>query len=327
VTETVRIAGFDETQGEWEELLPRSPSNTIFVTPTWQRVWWECFGGESDPQIISLYDDGEALGIAPLISRNDTISFLGDTDLFDYHDFIVPAGREAAFHAALWDQLERMEWRTVELTSLRQDSPTLQHLPALAKARGHSVEVAEEDMSPVAALPPTWEEYVAGLPKKHRHELRRKLRKLEAAGEVRQYVLDTPEEVGENIGDFFRLHRASSPDKAEFMTGRRERFFRRIGAEFSARGQFRLELMELGGTVVASCINFDYLDSYLLYNSGYDPAYSNLSVGILNKALSIKEAIGAGKRFFDFLRGTERYKYNLGAEDRAVYRLTVRRQP
>ncbi len=327
MTETVRIDGFDETQAEWAELLSRCPSNTIFVTPTWQRVWWECFGGEPGPQIISLYDDGEALGIAPIMSRNDTISFLGDTDLFDYHDFIVPAGREAAFHAALWHQLERMEWRTVDLTSLRQDSPTLQHLPALAKARGHSVEVVEEAMSPVAALPPTWEEYVAGLPKKHRHELKRKLRKLEAAGDVRQYVLDTPEQVCERMADFFRLHRASSPDKAEFMTEQRERFFRRIGAEFSARGQFRLELMELSRTVVASCINFDYRDSYLLYNSGYDPAFSHLSVGILNKALSIKEAIGAGKHFFDFLRGTERYKYNLGAEDRAVYRLTVRRRP
>ena len=322
---TVRVGGFEETQSEWEELLPCCPSNTIFITPTWQSVWWQCFGNESGPLLTSFYDDGEILGIAPLMRRNGTIGFLGDTDLFDYHDFPVPAGREAAFHAALCDHLARMEWRTVELTSLREDSPTLQHLPAIARAKGYSVEVAEEDSAPVATLPAKWEEYVAGLPKKHRHELRRKLRKLEAAGVVRQYVLDSPDMIGERIADFFRLHRASSPDKAEFMTEPRERFFRRIGAEFSARGQFRLAFMELGGTVVASCINFDYLDSYLLYNSGYDPAYSNLSVGILNKALAIKEAIGAGKRFFDFLRGAERYKYNLGAEDRTVYRLTVRR--
>ena len=63
----------------------------------------------------------------------------------------------------------------------------------------------------------------------------------------------------------------------------------------------------------------------MLYNSGYDPRYSRLSVGLVSKALAIKEAIEAGKRSFNFLRGTERYKYHLGAKDFAVYQLTVRR--
>ena len=111
------------------------------------------------------------------------------------------------------------------------------------------------------------------------------------------------------------------------MTAERERFFVDAAVELASRGQLKLSFLALDGVQVASCMSFDYGDSYLLYNSGYDPAFSHLSVGILNKALSIKEAIGAGKHFFDFLRGTERYKYNLGAEDRAVYRLTVRRRP
>ena len=82
---------------------------------------------------------------------------------------------------------------------------------------------------------------------------------------------------------------------------------------------------ELDGVRVAACINFDYGDSYLLYNSGYDPAYSQLSVGFVNKAWSIKDAIESGKRTFDFLRGTERYKYDLGAEDRSIYTIRIRR--
>ena len=73
------------------------------------------------------------------------------------------------------------------------------------------------------------------------------------------------------------------------------------------------------------CVNFDYGSSYLLYNSGYDPAYARMSVGLLNKALTIQWAIASGKRVFDFLRGDERYKYELGAVDRWIYRLTVRR--
>ena len=76
---------------------------------------------------------------------------------------------------------------------------------------------------------------------------------------------------------------------------------------------------------MASCICFDYADTYLLYNSGYDPEYSSLSVGLLNKAFCIKEAIEVGRDTFDFLRGTERYKYDLGGKNSSVYQMVIRR--
>ena len=76
---------------------------------------------------------------------------------------------------------------------------------------------------------------------------------------------------------------------------------------------------------VASCICFDYDGTYLLYNSGYDPEKSSLSVGLLNKALTIQEAISQDIKEYNFLRGTERYKYHLGASDRAVFDLIITR--
>ena len=99
------------------------------------------------------------------------------------------------------------------------------------------------------------------------------------------------------------------------MTEARERFFTELMETAAARGRLKLSMLEFDGVRVAACISFDYEDSYLLYNSGYDPAYSQLSVGFVNKAWTIKDAIESGKRTFDFLRGIERYKYDLGAED------------
>ena len=63
----------------------------------------------------------------------------------------------------------------------------------------------------------------------------------------------------------------------------------------------------------------------LLYNSGYDPDYSKLSVGLLLKALCLKEAIEDGKEYLDFLRGKEPYKYDLGAKDVQLYQVILRR--
>ena len=88
--------------------------------------------------------------------------------------------------------------------------------------------------------------------------------------------------------DFFRLLRASRQDKNEFLTPERERFFLDIARESASRDQFRLYFLEVGGERVAACICFDYGDDYLLYNSGYDPGYSRLSVGLINKALAFR---------------------------------------
>ena len=323
---SVQSEEFETIQGQWEEMLPSCSTNTIFVTPWWQMTWWRRFGEGSQLKMVSVRDDSDVVGIAPLMLKDGVLSFIGDKDLFDYLDFLVPRGKEEVFYSVLCEHLMEMDWNTLELTSLPQGSPTLDYLPRLAESKGAAVEVVEDEMTPVASLPPSWDEYLAGLTKKGRHELRRKLRRLERTDHPSQYICcNDPDALPACMQDFFRLLRASSPDKMEFLTPERERFFVDVALELATRDQFKLYFLEVDGVRVACCICFDYADSYLLYNSGYDPEYSTLSVGLLNKALSLKDAIEEGKRSFNFLKGTERYKYDLGGKNEAVYNLTVRR--
>ena len=109
------------------------------------------------------------------------------------------------------------------------------------------------------------------------------------------------------------------------MTGEKEAFFRDMADALSQNNHLLLSFLEIDSVRVSSCIIFDYGGVHLLYNSGYDPCYSEFSVGLINKALAIKHAIIAGKSHFDFLRGTERYKYELGGEDKSIFTLTIRR--
>ena len=325
MTYSVRVGDFTSMNDAWEEVLPLSSTNTIFVTPWWQRVWWCHFGEGFDLCILSVSDDDGVAGVAPLMIKDGVVSFVGDKDLFDYLDFLVPSGKEQVFYNALWDHLKGLAWDTLELSSLPESSPTLEYLPTLAERSGFAVETAHEEMTPVAALPATWDEYLAGLNKKDRHELRRKLRRLESADSPRQYFYDDVDVLPQGMQDFFRLLRASSDDKLAFMTPEREKFFIDVALELAPKSQFKLYFLEVGGVRVASCICFDYDGSYLLYNSGYDPNYSALSVGLLNKALCIRDAIEEGRDTFNFLKGSERYKYNLGAKNTAVHSLVVRR--
>lgn len=322
------IAGFpgiEEAEAAWERVLGVSEAATLFLTPWWQKTWWKHFGGGAELAVYVVSDDQGPIGVAPIVSSDGVLELLGATDLFDYRDFIVERGREEDFCAALLDHLSGRDWHTLRLESVRGQSPTLQALGTAAESAGMSVEIEPEDVAPVAVLPATWDEYVSGLSKKDRHELRRKIRRLHGAGEVTRSVCSNPEQVPGMMAVFLRLHRASSRDKAEFMTADREAFFLDAVAEAARRGRLRLEELALDGTPVASCLGFDYAGSFLLYNSGYDPEYSKLSVGIVSKALAIEGSIESGDGVFDFLRGSEDYKYRLGGQDRQVYRVIVRR--
>jgi CelD/BcsL family acetyltransferase involved in cellulose biosynthesis len=321
----VQLEDFESLETEWQRLLPKTAANTIFITPLWQKLWWQHFGQDANLHILSVRQDEELIGIAPLMLTKGVLSFLGDTDLFDYHDFLVKNGKEVEFYDVLCEYLIELDWHTIELKSLRESSVALERLKTLADQKGFKTEIVEEDVSPFAVLTPTWDEYQASMRKKNRHELRRKTRRLEAGGNVNQYSCGDPATIGECMPDFFRLMRASSPDKDGFLTEERELFFNDMAKRLAEEGIFKLFFMEVDSKRVASCIAFDYGDAYLLYNSGYDPEYSALSVGLLNKAFCLREALEAGKGTFDFLRGTERYKYDLGGQNQIVYQMTIKR--
>jgi CelD/BcsL family acetyltransferase involved in cellulose biosynthesis len=319
------LKSFREIQGEWEWLLSISPVNTLFLTPHWQEVWWEVFGNGRSMAGFYLQSLEGVKAIASLARHDDTVSFLGNRDTFDYNDFMIQPGYEPAFFSALLGRLEEQGCNTLKLFSLMEVSPTLVYLPELARRQGYTVEVKEEDVAPGLLLPKTWEDYLAGLSKKDRHELRRKFRRLDAGDQQRWYCVTEPADAAHRVGDFILLMRQSRKDKDVYMTPARERFFHRIAQRTAQLGLLRLFFLEMDEKPVATTLCFDYGTSRLLYNSGYDPAYSYYSVGLLLNALALRDAIEKGKEYFDFLRGPEPYKYDLGGQDRILYQMVVKR--
>jgi CelD/BcsL family acetyltransferase involved in cellulose biosynthesis len=123
--------------------------------------------------------------------------------------------------------------------------------------------------------------------------------------------------------EFFRLMRISRADKAEFLTPRVEEFFVDLGNTFGALGMARLSTLSLDGSAVAMTFSFEDETTTYLYNSGYDPAFAHLAVGLVSKACAIRDSIERGKARFDFLRGEEEYKRRLGGVDREVVTLRL----
>lgn len=324
MTVSIRRESFASLAEEWERLVEESSAPAPFVTPQWQEAWWQEFGGEPELLLLAGRRDGQLVGIAPLMMVEDLIAFIGSEDVCDYLDFVIAPGCEELFLGHLLEYLEALRWSAFDLHALPEASAALTCFVPLLRERAYVVQNEVEEVCPEVILPATWEEYLASLTRKDRHELRRKLRRLASAPGVRLSEADG-QAIEEDVEDFLRLLRLSRGDKGTFMNPRRASFFRAIVQRYSQSAKPKLFFLEVAGKRVSSVLLFDCGNSYMLYNSGYDPDYSYLSVGLLLKALCLQEAIAQGKQRFDFLRGAEPYKYDLGGRDVPIYHCRAER--
>jgi CelD/BcsL family acetyltransferase involved in cellulose biosynthesis len=324
--------GFWALRPEWNTLLHRSGCDTLFLTWEWQSTWWKHLG-EGNLLLLGFRggNDGRLVGIAPLF-RTQTddgltvLSLVGCRDVSDYLDLIVERGQEDAVYGALLKYLESEvpTWDAMDLCNVPQDSPSLVRLRNLAEARGYRTLVEVEDVCPIIPLPSTWDAHLMSLDKKQRHEVRRKLRKADAEADTRFVIVGPEHDLQIEMQAFIELHQKSSPDKDEFMDPQMRGFFAGVAEVLRSRDWLQLAFVEMDGQKAASLLNFDYGDTILVYNSGYDPLqFRHLSPGIIITARCIEHAIALGRSKFDFLRGDEAYKYRFGAKDTQVHRLLV----
>lgn len=315
---------FDGFEPEWAALHGRVPDASPFLHPAWHRVWLRNFGGSSRPVFLSVRRGEELIGAVALDMDREEASELGDHNVRDYAGPLVLPGEDDAVAAGLLEWLREDLTPGLRLWGMPADAPMLPALEAAAASGGWACERAHEAVCPGLDLPGDFEEYVAGLSKKDRHELRRKMRNFEAAGAADFASVTAPEALADGLDGLFHLMRISRGDKDEFLTPQMEAFFRDVAATFGALGMVRLSTLTLDGRRVAMTLAFEDEMTTYLYNSGYDPAFSQLAVGLISKAYAIRDSIERGKRRFDFLRGEEEYKRRLGGVDREVVTLVLR---
>jgi len=287
----------------------------LFVLPEWLEVWWAEFGINAGLNIQSVGYQEDVIGLAPLQVQGDRAAFIGGTNVCDYLDFIVAPGKEEVFFPVLLDHLDQQGIKELDLGLLRPDSKVLANLVNVAESRGLKVSTRQEDIALELVLPSTWEDYLAILNGKQRHEVKRKIRRLDEAGDINFRVVEDAAEIPEQMTVFFELFKKSSTEKAAFMTDQMVSFFRATAVAMAKLKILKLYILELNAAPVATSMCFDFNDALHLYNSGFDPRFRALAVGLLCKVFSIKDSIEKGRKRYDFLKGAETYKYRLGGKE------------
>jgi len=312
---------FEQLQDEWPAIHANIPGATPFTHPAFVTAWLRHFTPELPPVFLGIREEEQLVGVATLEPGPRIARQLGDPNVCDYSGPIALPGYEAAVATGIIEWLMEDLTTGLELWGIAEDSPMRAAMFEGAAHFGWRCTEEHEAICPYLDLPSDFETYVASLPKHDRHELRRKLRNLHAAGEVNFDGVTEPEAVSAGMGRFLELMHISRDDKDAFLTPAMEAFFRDLAPSMAAASMARLSTLSLDGQSVAMLLSFEDADTMYLYNSGFDPTASHLAVGLLSKALAIEDAIARGKRRFDFLRGEEEYKRHLGGVPRDVLRL------
>jgi CelD/BcsL family acetyltransferase involved in cellulose biosynthesis len=317
------ISGNFETLNKyWNDIYLKSTSRLLFSSPDWSEAWWQHFGSDSELHLGAVMDDGRCIGIAPLRLKDHTAYFIGNDNVCDFLDFIIEPGNEQVFFHTVITHLADKGIDTLDLSPLLPESSVRRFCTDNAQRKDLSISCSQEDVTVVLDLPSDLLAYHAILSGKQRHELLRKERRLNEEGEVIYRI--SKQASAKDIDIFLQFFRESREDKNKFLTGQMEAFFKAVIDKAAANQMLMLGMLELNKTPVAVTLGFDYQNDTYLYNSGYNPAYKWLSVGLISKYYNIKQSIESGKRRFDFLKGPERYKFYLGGKEIPLFRCIIK---
>ena len=317
------MESFENIYAHWRNSIYPLNWDCFFVLPPWLKVWWDIFGSAFEIYLCAIKQANDVIGIAPLRLENGKASFIGDVDVCDYQDFIIAPGKSTEFFSALLDHLRRKGVTLLDLKPLRPDSATMLEFVSVAEKQGCDVFCKTLDVSFELDLPATWDEYLLMLNAKQRHEIRRKLRRLQEVGNITYRVVKDVSDVKTEMETFFELFKSNREDKAIFMTDKMALFFRSMAETMAAEKMFKLYLLDMNEKTAAAALCFDYNSRVYLYNNGFDIKFSHLSIGTLCKVFSIKDSIQNGIALYDFLKGDETYKYRLGGKKVPLYECKV----
>ena len=322
-----RVAtAFDELESEWNALLRGAPLNRVFYTWEWQKTWWDAYE-PGELLILVCRQAGILTGIAPLFivesEQGRSVQIIGCVDVTDYLDFIVDEDHLDAVYSAFADYFaaHRADFDILDFCNIPFDSPTQRLLPELLESRGFNAAVEQQEVCPVIELPNNWGGYLSLLDKKQRHEVRRKIRRIQGSDEaIDWYIVNGNHDLNEEVTQFVRLMAASDPEKERFLQDEGNlRFFQAIVPLLHERGWLQMNFLTVGEERAAAYINFVYGNRVMVYNSGLaHENYGDLSPGIVLLAFNIRHAIEHGYKYYDFLRGDEPYKYRMGGRETAV---------
>jgi CelD/BcsL family acetyltransferase involved in cellulose biosynthesis len=330
-------AGFTALRAGWNALVDEMDPPSPFNSWEWAHAWWTHLRPEPRGssrcllRILTFREGDRLVGLAPFYTRPLGYRRLSATvflplgwepgkgwSVTEQLEFLFPEHRRDRLIAALSDWFGETRFSVAAVPGLR-DTDALS--PWI---RGHTVARGRKTEYLYRGLGATWDEFTRSLNKSLRDNVKYYPNLLRRAGHTMAFTsAGSPREVIEYLPMLFDLHRARAraPMRVRhqdyFAQPQRRAFFRSVCPALAALGRLRIGVLWL-----------ENLDTLFLYYSGYEPAWSRFSVGLIATLESLRSSmIERGVRRIEFLAGGGQFKERWDPERRFRYNLTLAAHP
>ena len=320
---------------DWNRLLEKSAQKNVFLTWEWVSNWVDVYIEENALLTLIVFDEGEPVAIAPLHVQTErpirgvnlrVLRFVGSGEVCaDHVDMIFAGDRSVDRAKVIWDHLFgplRGEWDVFEYYDAPSDSPSREAFREFASRdrRCMKAELVGQSVCPYLALPGSWNEFLSQCSGTRRYAINYSMKKLAEQGRLEKRICENAEELAGQMETFISLHQESWNERGKpgsFSSDRFKRFHLRVANDFLRKGILFLCSFHLDGTHIASFYGFEYDRRLYYYLLGVklNPV-KRVKTGTAVLGHCIQEAIRRGCREFDFLRGSEEYKYRWTLTDR-----------
>lgn len=332
VREIGDIAGFDALEDVWQSLFVMG-SRSVLQSFAWSRTWWKHFGeGDTAKQlkILLVESETDVIGIAPLFVEEIRLAgipivrraaFIG-RETSDYLDVLARPGREGQVAGEIAEYLAGMTPTVdvIQLEDMPDSSSVRSPLDRAIEGLMRDGRMFVNEQCPRTFLRGTWEETLAGFAINHRREINRRRRNMSKSYAVEFEMTADAAAVRHDMEEFIAMHQRRwnvSGHLGVFADEQSAEFHKDIACQFFQKGWLALSFLRLNGARVAANYGFRYGDAIAIYLTGVGEAGDawKLSPGRVLMGYCMEEAIRSGAAVFDFMRGTEQYKYEFDAKD------------
>jgi CelD/BcsL family acetyltransferase involved in cellulose biosynthesis len=323
----------------WNELLRRSRADSLFLTWEWIRCWLDVAGDGVKPLVITLWDGGSLVGIAPFylghmrllgVVPYRTLRILGDQHSgAEYGDWILDQEREPEGADTIVRTLAGLgsRWDCIWMPRVAGWTGAYERVVGSCQEHSFLCRTRVCDFS-AAALPGAFDQYMASLTVKMRSNLRRQRRIVLGADDTKVERCESLEDLPlflDALVDLNHRRWRSVGLRGTFVRKPLElAFYRRFTREALGRGWLRFFAIRRGGRFEAVQIGYVYGSSFHSLQEGFDPA-GTTGLGNVLRAEVIERCIRERLSVYDFLGEHTDHKRHWRAEIRTGYDILIGR--
>ncbi|MEM2145647.1 MAG: GNAT family N-acetyltransferase [Candidatus Jordarchaeaceae archaeon] len=322
ITEINEIDQFFGLRDKWNEVLERSKDGHVLLTWEFMSTYVKHFGKERKLKVLYIEDKNRIIAIAPLrLSRYNFAGSFGYNVIeplafrhADYTGFILAEREVDCLKLFLNYLFEQDDWDFIYLYDIPGTSIISELLPKISTDIPSTFEFTKGVVCPYMVLPESMDVLMNKLSKNFRYNLRRYMKKLEK--DYQRVELKRYDELGsveEAMQIFIHLHQKRWNLKGMpgvYDTQKRRNFGLEAAKVLADKGWLVLYFLTVNDQPIAGLYCLEY--NHKMYGglSGFDPNYTQYSVGNLIIAKVIEKCIEKRIKEFDFMKGAEPYKFN-----------------